>query len=78
MSVPSFPFHSLLLKLPNKEMRFSFSLLKLPNKKREEYSKMIIFIYFRSLRLRLGVHKGMEWNDYKGMEMNGMECNVFK
>ena len=25
-----------------------------------------------SLRLRLGVHKGMEWNDYKGMEKNGM------
>ena len=28
------------------------------------------------LRLRLGVHKGMEWNDHKGMEMNGMEWNV--
>ena len=26
-----------------------------------------------SLRLRLGVHKGMEWNDYKGMERNEME-----
>ena len=23
-----------------------------------------------SLRLRLGVHKGMKWNDYKGMERN--------
>ena len=25
-----------------------------------------------SLRLRLGVHKGMEWNDHKGMERNEM------
>ena len=30
------------------------------------------------LRIRLGVHKGMEWNDHKGMEMKGMEWNVFK
>ena len=22
--------------------------------------------------------KGMEWNDHKGMEWNGMEWNVFK
>ena len=29
---------------------------------------------FGSFRLRLGVHKRMEWNDHKGMEMNGMEC----
>jgi len=28
------------------------------------------------LRLRLEVHKGMEWNDHKIMEMNGMEWNV--
>ena len=26
------------------------------------------------LRLHLGVHKGMKWNDHKGMERNGMEC----
>ena len=26
-----------------------------------------------TFRLRLGVHKGIEWNDHKGME-----CNVFK
>lgn len=25
-----------------------------------------------SLRLRLGVHKGMKLNDHKGMEWNGM------
>ena len=25
-----------------------------------------------SLKLRLGVHKGMEWNNHKRMEMNGM------
>ena len=30
-------------------MSFSFPPLKLPNKKREEYSKMIIFIPFHSL-----------------------------
>ena len=26
----------------------------------------------RGLRLRLRVHKGMKWNDHKGMERNGM------
>ena len=46
MSVLSYPFHSLLLKLPNKRMSFLFPPLKLPNKGREEYSKMIIFISF--------------------------------
>ena len=49
MSVPSYPFHSLLFKLPNKEMGFPFSPLKLPNKGREEYSKMILFIHFHSI-----------------------------
>ena len=35
----------------------------------------------KTLRLRLGVHKGREWNDHKGMEWNvfkqekGMEKN---
>ena len=28
---------------------------------------------FGSLRLRLGVYKGIEWNGHNGMEMNGME-----
>ena len=46
MSILFYPFHSLSLKLPNKEMSFSFSLSKLPNKGIEEYSKMIIFIPF--------------------------------
>ena len=36
MSVPSYPFHSLLLKLSNKGM--------------EEYSKMILFIPFYSIQ----------------------------
>ena len=27
-----------------------------------------------SLRLCLGVYKGMEWNNHKGMKMNGIEC----
>ena len=26
------------------------------------------------LRLCLGVYKGMEWNDHKGMKRNGMKC----
>ena len=49
MSVPSYPFHSFLLKLPNKGMSFPFSPLKLLNKKMEEYSKMIFFISFHSI-----------------------------
>ena len=49
MSVPSYPFHSLLLKLPNKGINFQFPPLKLPNKEREEYSKMILFIHFHSI-----------------------------
>ena len=36
MSVPSYLFHSLPLKLPNKGMDFPFSPLKFPNKRREE------------------------------------------
>ena len=44
MSVPSYPFHFLSLKLSNKEMDFPFPLLKLPNKRREEYYK-IIFLF---------------------------------
>ena len=46
MSVPSYLFHSLPLKLSNKKMDFSFPPLKLPNKKTKEYSKIIIFISF--------------------------------
>ena len=46
MSVPSYPFHSLPLKLLNKEIDFPFSPLKLPNKGMEEYSKIILFIPF--------------------------------
>ena len=49
MSVPSYSFHSLSLKLPNKEMSFSFPPNKLLNKGREEYSKMILFIHFHSI-----------------------------
>ena len=49
MSVPSYQFHSLLLKLPNKGMDFPFPPLKLPNKGMEEYSKMILFILFHSI-----------------------------
>ena len=48
MSVPSYSFHFLLFKLPNKGMNFLFPSLKLPNKEREEYSKIILFIPFPS------------------------------
>ena len=63
MSVPSYPFHSLPLKLQNKRMNFLFSSLKLPNKgmdfpfpplklpnkRMKEYSKIILFIPFHSI-----------------------------
>ena len=49
MNVPSYSFHSLLLKLSNKRMSFPFSSLKLPNKGMNEYSKMIFFIPFHSI-----------------------------
>ena len=52
MSVPSYPLHSLLLKLPNKGMESSFPPLKLLNKGREEYSKMILFIPSSQTKLR--------------------------
>jgi len=50
MSVPSYPFNSLSLKLPNKEMDFPFPPLKLTNKRREEYSKIILFIPFHFIQ----------------------------
>ena len=43
MSVPSYQFHSLILKLQNKGMSFSFPPLKLPNKRKEEYSKIFLW-----------------------------------
>ena len=46
MSVPSYSFHSLPLKLLNKGMNFPFPPLKLQNKRMEEYSKIILFIPF--------------------------------
>ena len=49
MSVHSYPFHSLPLKLLNKKIDFLFSSLKLSNKRMEEYSKMILFIHFHSI-----------------------------
>ena len=49
MSVPSYPFHSLPFKLPNKGMSFPFPPLKLPNKGRGEYYKIILFIPFYSI-----------------------------
>ena len=49
MSVLSYPFYSLLLKLPNKRMKFPFPPLKLSNKEREEYSKIILFIHFHPI-----------------------------
>ena len=49
MSVTSYTFHSLPLKLPNKGMVFPFLPLKPQNKRREEYFKIILFIPFHSL-----------------------------
>ena len=49
MNVPSYPFHYLSLKLPNKKMNFSFFSLKLLNKRSEEYFKIILFISFHSI-----------------------------
>ena len=49
MSVPSSPFHYLLLKLSNKGMSFPFPPLKLPNKGMKEYFKIILFILFHSI-----------------------------
>ena len=51
MSVPSYPFHFLSLKLPNKGMSFPFPPLKLPNMRMEEYFKIILFIHFHSIPL---------------------------
>ena len=31
-------------------------------------------LFFTFLRLRLGVYKGIEYNDHKGMKRKGMEC----
>ena len=49
MSVPFYPFYSLLLKLSNKGMNFPFPSLKLPNKGRKKYSKIIFFIHFHPI-----------------------------
>ena len=51
MSVHSYSFHSLPLKLLNKGIDFPFPPLKLPNKRREEYYKIILFIHFYSIPL---------------------------
>ena len=56
MSVPSYPLHSLPLKLPNKGMCFSFPPLKFPNKGMEEYSKMILFIPFHYFCAFVSLH----------------------
>ena len=59
MSVYSYQFHSLPLKLLNKGMDFSFPPLKVPNKGREGYSIYIFFsfisISFHSLLLNEGL-----------------------
>ena len=48
MSVHSYSFYSLPLKLLNKKKNFPFPPLKLLNKEIEEYSKIIFFIPFHS------------------------------
>ena len=61
MSVLSYPFHSLLFKLSNKEMNFPFSPLKLLNKRRKEYFKIILYIPFHSLFLNKGLEINNTW-----------------
>ena len=45
MSVPSYQFHFLPLKLLNKGVDFPFPPLKVPNKGREGYSNLFIFFF---------------------------------
>ena len=63
MSVPSYPFHSLLLKPPNKGS--------------EEYSKMIIFIPFHYIPSSQAKPKASferrEWNGMERNEKNNLE-----
>lgn len=49
MSVPFYLFHSLPLKLSNKEMDFPFLPLKFSIKGMEDYYKIILFILYHSL-----------------------------
>ena len=49
MSIPSYPFHSLSLKLLNKGIDFLFPQLKLTYKEMKEYYKIIFFVHFHSL-----------------------------
>ena len=49
MSVSCYPFNFLPFKLPKKIMDFSLPLIKLSNKRREEYSKSILFIHLHSI-----------------------------
>ena len=58
MSVSYYPFNFLLFKLPNKIMDLSLPQMKLLNKRREKYSKSILFIHlhfisFHSSKRRL-------------------------
>ena len=76
MSVPSYPFHSLPLKLSNKEMNFPFLPLKLPNKGMEEYSKMIFFYFFPFPPLKRGLRGFFFWID---LEVNSiLHQNIYQ
>ena len=44
MSIPSYPFYSLPLKLQNKGISFPFPPLKLPNKEIEEFNENVKYI----------------------------------
>ena len=71
MSIPSHPFHSLPLKLPNKGMDFPFPPLKLPNKGREEYYKIIFFHSFPFHSLV--PNKAWNWEKWEGMDLGLMK-----
>ena len=50
-------------------MNLDLGLLHYGSKKKKREREINLI---QRLKLRLGVHKRMEWNDYKGMKQNGM------
>ena len=77
MSVPTYLFHSLPLKLPNKEMDFPFPPLKLPNKIMKEYSKIILFIFFFPFYL-IPSSQTRANSIYKTTHFVNLGCNVIR
>ena len=78
MSVPTYLFHSLPLKLLKKGMDFSFPPLKFQNKGREEYSKIIFFIHFHFLLPNEGLiskkNNVLNIKDFRPISLVGTSC----